>query len=101
MLHPKNLVLTTPEVTRGEPILIVDYTPPDETEVGQLAGEGGGKIAGWTFLHRIGELPEDAEFYFFNAIEHVDPALKAILEDAIPGTYTRESVSAPFERETE
>ncbi len=98
MLHPKCLVMTTPEVIRGAPILVVDYSTESQGESDGFAGTGGGQFSGWTFSHVQG-LPDDAGLYFFEQIPHLDPAIDAIMQDAAPGAYLRETEFAPFEFE--
>lgn len=99
MLDPKHFVMTTPEVVRGAPILLIDYAPDETDDVGALAGSGPGEFGGWTFLHVLDALPEDAGLYFFEQLGNLDPAVQAIIDQAVAGTYCRESQFAPFERE--
>lgn len=95
MLDPKCLISATPEVLSGEPILVVSFAPDDSVE----CGPGPGDFGCWTFLHVHEHVPDDTDLHFFEQIPDLDAATRAIVEQAKPGTYWRESEFAPFEFE--
>lgn len=97
MLLPKCLVMTTPQVVRGAPILAIDYSPTGAGELGELAGPEEGEFGGWTFLHVSDGVPDDTDLYFFEQIGPPDEWVAAVIDKAEPGTYSRESDSLPFE----
>ena len=99
MLHPKCFVMTTPEVVRGAPILAIDYAPEGVAGFGKLGGSEPGEFGGWTFLHVNDGVPGNADLYFFERVSNIDPAVRTIIEEAKPGTYSRESEFAPFDFE--
>ena len=100
MLHPKCFVMTTPQVVRGAAILGIDYSPDSVDELGALGGSEPGEFGGWTLVHVSDGVPDDADLYFFEQVSNIDPAVRAIIEGAKPGTYSRESEFAPFEYES-
>ena len=90
MLHPKFLVLATPEVCKGAPILAIICSPDFAMN---------GETGGWMFLHVRDTVPDDANPHFFEDVPDLDPAARTIVENATPGIYLRESQFAPFKFE--
>ena len=78
MLHPKHLVLATPEVLEGAPILAIVCSP-------DLVMNG--EASGWMFLHVHNAVPDDAEPHFFEDLPELDASVRIIVEGADPG-YT-------------
>ncbi len=85
--------MTTPQVVRGESIRVILYDP--DTAWGD-PGEPG-QFSGWSFLQAI-ELPESPDLYFFDQVQ-LDSHARDVVDQAVPGTYLRDSQSTMFTRE--
>jgi hypothetical protein len=96
MFHPKHLVMTTPQVFAGAPVLVIFYSP-EQSWAGSTAGEGG-TYGGWILVHSADPNCE-LDIRFAEDIAGIDPYVEEVVERGIPGTYTRETGDAPFDRD--
>lgn len=92
--HPKCQILATPEIIDGAPVLGIMFS--DECKGEKFDGSEPGLYCGFGFLHRIDEPPSSWNFYDFDRLKCIDIHVEDVIENAIPGLYTRESELAPF-----
>lgn len=92
--HPKSQILATPEVVRGEPIFVITYNNEYNGETFERSHPG--TYCGFAFFHRLDEPPSSLQFYDFDSLKRIDAHVEDVIENAIPGLYTRDSNLAPF-----
>lgn len=98
MFHPKSLVLATPQVLRGAPICLVNFCL--EYDGISFEEDHPAAFGGWTFMHQISSDVPELELHFFREVERqFDYFVQDVVDQAVPGTYVRDSEFAPFERD--